>query len=102
LPTFFPPKRGLGHRAVHRQPFPINALQGLVFSQSLLPQLKKDTSLAPLLEAAMGGTTGTEAGVVQGVPLAPGTQHEEDGIQGLAIIDAGPVAPQRVRLARGQ
>jgi hypothetical protein len=30
--------------------------------------------------------------------LTPGSQDEEDGIHGLAIIDAGPVAPQRVRL----
>jgi hypothetical protein len=35
---------------------------------------------------------------MQGVPLAPGTQPEEHGIHGATIVDAGPMAPQRVRL----
>jgi hypothetical protein len=35
---------------------------------------------------------------MQSIPLAAGAEHKEDGIHGLAIIDAGPVAPQRVRL----
>jgi hypothetical protein len=52
------------------------------------------------LEAAMGGTTGTDVGGIQGVPLAPSTQHEENGIHGFAIIDTGPMAPQRVQLPR--
>jgi hypothetical protein len=37
LPTFFPPKWGFGHRPVHGQPLPINALQGLIGRQALLP-----------------------------------------------------------------
>jgi hypothetical protein len=40
--------------------------------------------------------------VIQGVPLAARAAHEDDGSYRLAIIDAGPMAPQRVRLARGQ
>jgi hypothetical protein len=51
------------------------------------------------LEAAMGGTAGTDAGLVQGIPLTARAQHEEDGIHGPAIIDAWPVAPERMRLA---
>ena len=39
---------------------------------------------------------------MQRIPLAAGAEHEEDGIHGLAIIDAGPMAPQRVRLAWGE
>jgi hypothetical protein len=37
--------------------------------------------------------------MVQGVPLAPSTEDKKDGIQGSAIIDAGPVAPERVRFS---
>ena len=46
----------------------------------------------------MGGTTRTEARVLQGIPLAAGAQHEENGVHGLAIINTGAVAPQGVRL----
>jgi hypothetical protein len=41
----------------------------------------------------MGGTTGTDLRLVQGIPLAAGTQHEKDGIHRFAIIDARPMAP---------
>jgi hypothetical protein len=37
---------------------------------------------------------------MQGLPLAAGAEDEEDGIHGLAVIDAGPMAPERVRLPR--
>jgi hypothetical protein len=96
LPTFFPPKRGFGHRAVHGQPLPINPFQSLVFDQAVGPQRQEDARRRPLLEAAMGGTTGTEVSLMQRVPLTPGTQDEEKGIHGLTIINAGPMAPQRV------
>jgi hypothetical protein len=48
----------------------------------------------------MGGITGTDARMVQGVPLVPSTENKEDGIQSSSISDAGPVASERVRLAR--
>jgi hypothetical protein len=47
-----------------------------------------------VLETAMGNTVGADPGGVQRPPLAAGAQHEENGIHGLAIIDAGPMAPQ--------
>jgi hypothetical protein len=50
----------------------------------------------------MGGTTGTDARVFQGIPLAAGTQHEENGIHGFAIMNTGSVAPQRVQLPWGE
>jgi hypothetical protein len=50
----------------------------------------------------MGRTAGTDARVIQGVPLAPGAEDEEDGIHGPAIINTGAVAPERVRLPRRQ
>jgi len=54
------------------------------------------------MEAAMGGPAGTDARVLQGVPWATGAQYEKDGIDRLAILDTGAMAPQRVRLARRQ
>jgi hypothetical protein len=97
---FFPPKGRFGHGPIHREPCPVNPLQGIVFPQAPLPQRQEDASLRPLLEAAMGRTTGAEARVVQGIPLATGPQDEENGIHGPTIIDAGPMAPQGVRFTR--
>jgi hypothetical protein len=77
-------------------------LQGLVFNQASGPQRQKDTRRRPFLEAAMGGTTGTEAGRIQRVPLTPGTQDEENGIHGCTIINARSMAPQRVQLPWGK
>jgi hypothetical protein len=36
---------------------------------------------------------------MQSLPLAAGAEHKEDGLHGLAIIDEGPMAAQRVGLA---
>jgi hypothetical protein len=38
--------------------------------------------------------------LVQRMPLATGAQHEKDGIHGFAIVNAGPMASQRVWFAR--
>jgi hypothetical protein len=46
------------------------------------------------LEAAMGGTTGANARLLQRIPLAAGAEHEENGIHCRAILDTGPMAPQ--------
>jgi hypothetical protein len=73
-------------------------LQGIVFHKAALPQLKENVCLRPLLEAAMGGTTGTDTRLVQRIPLASRAQHEENGLHRLPIIDPWPVAPERVRL----
>jgi hypothetical protein len=50
----------------------------------------------------MSGTLGTDTRHVQRLPLAAGAEHEKDGIHGFAIIDTGPMAPQRVWFAWGQ
>jgi hypothetical protein len=50
----------------------------------------------------MGGTPGTEAGRIQRVPLAPGTQDEDNGLYSLTIINAASMAPQRVQLPWGK
>ena len=45
----------------------------------------------------MSRTTGTEARVLQSVPLAPGAEDEEDGIHGLAIVDPRAVSENTLR-----
>jgi hypothetical protein len=56
LPTFFPPKGRFGHSPIHREPFPVNPLEGIVRHQVLLPQRQEDACRCPRLEMAMGGT----------------------------------------------
>jgi hypothetical protein len=75
-------------------------LEGIVGYTALLPQRQEDVSRRPLVDTAMGGTTGTEARLMQGMPLAARAEDEEDGIHRLALLDAGPMTPQGVRLAR--
>ena len=48
----------------------------------------------------MGRATGTDARLVQGIPLPPCAEHEKDGIHRFAVIDAGPMAPQGMWFAR--
>jgi hypothetical protein len=42
----------------------------------------------------MGGTAGTDARHIQGIPLTAGAQHEEDGSHGFAVINTRPMTPQ--------
>jgi hypothetical protein len=100
LAHLFPPSGGFRQRSIHRQPGPVNALQGVIVHEALFPQGHEDIGRRPLLEMAMGRTTGTAARLVQRLPLAARTEYEKDGIHRFAIIDARPMAPQRVRFAR--
>ena len=75
-------------------------MEGIVGYKALLPQRQEDGSRRPLVDTAMGGTTGTAARLVQGMPLAARAEDEADGLQRLASIDAGPMTPQGVRLVR--
>jgi hypothetical protein len=75
-------------------------LEGIVGDKALLPPRQEDVSRRPRLATAMGGTTGTDARLVQGLPRAASAADEDDGSHRLAIIDAGPMTPQGVRLAR--
>src|SRR6476619_8567905 len=68
-PVFPPTQRGLGHRPVQSLPRPLDPLQGVVFFQAQLPEFLENAGFGPLLEAAMGGTAGADAGGVQSVPL---------------------------------
>src|SRR5687767_4379570 len=49
-PVFFPPEGRLGHRAVHAQPVPVNALQLVKPCHSRLPEVQEDVRCYPLLK----------------------------------------------------
>jgi hypothetical protein len=82
-------------------PTPAKFLAAVIFQQTHLPQFQKDAGLGPFLEPPVGGGTRTDAGGVQGIPLRPGAQDEEDAVHGLAGLDRGIMATQRMRLAGG-
>jgi len=99
-PVFSPAERGLGHRTVHAQPSPIQALQFVIDFQTTLPQTQKNARRAPFLKSPVGRRTGTNAGGVQGVPLTAGSQHKEDRVHGVSIIPSWPAStiPMRIRV----
>jgi len=76
-------------------------LPGLVGGQATCPQRQAYTRCRPRSETAMRRATSTDAGVMQGLPLAPSAEHEGDGNHRLPIIDARPMAPQRCGLRGG-
>src|SRR5262249_25860625 len=49
-PVFFPPERRFGHRAVHAQPVPVNALQLVKLGYPCLPKFQEDLRFYPLLK----------------------------------------------------
>src|SRR5262249_30458955 len=101
-PVAFSPQRGFGHRPIHRLPGPFQTFQLVVFLQAERPELVKDARRYPLLEATMGRAARTDAGGVQSVPLAARTQHEENGVEGTAVVHPGVMTTQRMRLAGRQ
>jgi len=101
LARLFPPERGFGPRLIHREPGPVHTVSGVIFHDALFPQGHEDVRLRPRLQTAMGRPTGTDARLVRRMPLAARAEHEKDGLHRLSIIDARPLAPQRVRFARG-
>jgi hypothetical protein len=63
-----------------------------------VPHLLENAGGDPLLEAVVGRGTGTEAGGVQRLPLAAGTQHKEDGFHADPIGSAWSTAAEAVRV----
>jgi hypothetical protein len=98
----FPPKGGFGHGTVHREPLPVNPLQGIIGYQALFPEGHKDVRLCPLLATTMSGTVRAEPSGIEGTPLATGAEDEEEGIHRLPIINAASVTPQGVWCAWGE
>ena len=54
-----PPAGGLGHRAVHAQPVPVNALQLVKLGHSRLPKWPEDVRFYPLLNPVVCSGLGT-------------------------------------------
>ena len=75
-----PAERRFDHRAIHRQPGPIDPAQFVKLFHPGLPQAEEDAGAHPLLEAVMRGRVGAQVRLVQRLPLAAGAQHIEDGI----------------------
>jgi len=101
-PVFFPAQGGLGHCAIQRKPVPVNAPEFLTAHQAINPELLEDPGLNPLLKAPVRRGVVANARRVQGRPLAAGAQHEEYSIHRIPVGHPRVVAPQGVRLARGQ
>src|SRR5262245_33316339 len=84
-PVFFPPEGCLGHAPVHRQEGPVDPLELVVLQQPGLPQLQEHPRGDPFLEAVVRRGPGADTRGVQGLPLAPGPQAEEDGVGTRAV-----------------
>ena len=96
MPVFFPPEGRFGHAPVHRQPGPVDALQTVIFQQPGPPHLKEEPGLNPLLKAVMRRGPGAKKSGVQGLPLAAGAEHEENGVHADPIRRARLAAAERV------
>jgi hypothetical protein len=77
---------------------PIQALLVVVFQQSGLPQLMKHTDLHPFLKPVMSRAAGTEAGGIQCVPLAAGSQDEPNRVHALAVIGTRATTAKAMRV----
>src|SRR5881275_2718714 len=53
-PVFFPRQGRLGHRPIHREPTPVDAVKGVVLSQTGLPEAQKEAVFDPRLKAVVG------------------------------------------------
>jgi hypothetical protein len=98
LPVFFPPEGCLGHASVHTQPFPVDTLQTVILQESGLPQRQEYAVGHPLLKAIVGSGPRAELRGVQGLPLATGTQNEENGVHAHPIGCAWPATAETMRI----
>jgi hypothetical protein len=99
-PGFFPPEWRLGHRAVHAQPVPVNALQLVKRCHSRVPELPEDIRGDPRLKPVVCGGLGTSLDLVQGFPLASRPEDVKNGIGTAAIRDTGPPASTSMPIHR--
>lgn len=102
-PVFFPRQRTLGHRSIHTQPTPVDALEGVILRQARLPEAQKEACLYPLLKAVVRRGTRAQPGFRERVPLAARSQDKEDAIGTHPIRRPWPPAAKAVSvLVRGQ
>src|SRR5437764_10382911 len=97
-PGFFPTQGRFGHRPIHRKPVPVDPAGLLTLLQSCLPPLEEDSGLHPLLKAVMGRRVRTQLGLIEGLPLTPGTQDIENGISTVAIRHAWASSSKAMRI----
>src|ERR687891_479410 len=97
-PVFFPPEGGFGHRPVHAQPGPVNALQLVKPVYASLPEFQEHISFDPLLKPGVGGGLGAHLGLIQGFPLAASAQDVENGISALAVWHPWPSTAKAVSI----
>jgi hypothetical protein len=98
LAHLFPPEWGVGHRPVHRQPRPVNPLQRVIGCEPALSQRQQHSSLGPLVEAAMGGTTRTNTPCGSGRSTDTPSARQSRWHPWPGGHRRGPVASQWVRL----
>ena len=79
-PVFFPPERGLGHRSVHRLPFPVQSMQIIEFLQGFRPQFLEDSPLHEHLEVSMDCAARTELRRHR-LPLTARSQDVKDAVK---------------------
>src|SRR3954451_23756102 len=73
-PVFFPRQGCFGHRPIHREPTPVDAVEGVVLGQPGLPETQKEAVLDPRLKAVVGRRAWANAGSRERVPLATGSR----------------------------
>jgi hypothetical protein len=79
-------------------PGPVEAFQFVVFLQAGRPEFLEYARGDPCLEPVMGRAAGTDAGGVQGVPLAARPQDKEDGVHARSVIGTRPTAAEAMRV----
>ena len=89
LPTLFPPQRGLGHRAVHRRPRPLQAFPRSTRQPPRLPEPLEHRGGPPLLQPVMH-RTGSAQAARQRCPWATGAPHLDQGGHRVPVLHPGP------------
>ena len=99
-PVFFPAQRRLGHGPIPAQPVPVDAFPFVAAFPPDWPPLQQDARLGPQWKAVVGRGRGTPRRVVQGMPLAAGTQDLEDGLGTLAVRNTRPATAKAMPIHR--
>src|SRR5690349_7117666 len=95
-PVFFPRQGRFGHRPIHREPTPVDPVEGVVLGQTGLPEAQKEAVLDPGLEAVVRRGAWANARGRQRVPLAAGSRarkrcrrHTDDPARAAARRQSG-------------
>src|SRR5665213_1678495 len=93
-PVFFPAERRLRHRAVHREPLPVDPLGLVVGQEPLAPEFVKHARVEPFAKPPVRGGARADPRRIEGIPLTTRTEHKEDRVHRIAIGNARVVAPR--------